>query len=81
MAELGPNPRPPDSQDSPLSCSQRSKDHSGEGTVSTHEVVSGVCVLSGAIHRHGPAEMPSIQMPGVMATGSLLPSSSPLGCL
>lgn len=71
MAELGLDPRPPDSQDSPRFCLQRSKVHSGEDIVSTHEVVSGVCVLSGATHRQGPAEMPLIQGPGVMATGLL----------
>lgn len=38
MAELGLDPRPPDSQDSPLSCLQRSKDPLREGIVSTHEV-------------------------------------------
>lgn len=34
----------------------------------TPEVVSGVCVFSGAMHREGSAKMSLIQMPGVMAT-------------
>lgn len=47
----------------------------------TPEIVSRVCVLSGAMYREGPSEMPLIQMPGVMATRPhLLTSSSLLGC-
>lgn len=35
------------------------------------EIVAGVCVLSGTMHREGPAEMPLIQMSSVMAIGPL----------
>lgn len=89
MAELGLDPRPPDSEDSPVPADRGARIHSVEAELacmtclssSSPELVPGVCVFSGAMHREGSARMSLIQMPGVMATVPLLSSSSPLGSL